>query len=226
LPNWENYKGRGDTRSDEDIAHEVAARVTKTVAIEPEKRTTPAGDKRKPVRGNATQTPLNGCKLEQSDIIRHVIGMKYSGYTQQEAFKSAGEKYDMDSGAVRSLIVRKQEATELADSEHLERCLKAYHSNLWMVRTALSEAGPRAVRTLLEVMDSKGSSEATRMKAAVAVLKMIDVDGSANANPSEKIASESLKLIKTIRTDIEQEKESHVVDCEDAEVVKDHASEN
>jgi hypothetical protein len=223
---WKNYKGRGDTRSDADIAHEVAARVTKTVAIEPEKRQTPAGDKRKPVRGKASQPPLNGCKLEQSDIIRHVIGMKYSGYTQQEAFKSAGETYDMDTRAVRALLVRKQEAAELADSEHLERCLKAYHSNLWMVRTALSEAGPRAVRTLLEVMDSKDSSEATRMKAAVAVLKMIDVDGSANANPSEKIASESLKLIKTIRTDIEQEKESHVIDCEDAEVVEDHASEN
>jgi hypothetical protein len=226
MADWKNYKGRGDTRSDADIAHEVAARVTKTVAVEPEKRTTPAGDKRKPVRGKTAHPPLNGCKLEQSDVIRHVIGMKYSGYTQVEAFASAGKEYDMTPSAVRSLVVRKQQATEIADSEHLERCLKAYHSNLWMVRTALSEAGPRAVRTLLEVMDSKDSSEATRMKAAVAVLKMIDVDGSSNANPSEKIASESLKLIKTIRTDIEQEKESHVVDCEDAEVVKDHASEN
>jgi hypothetical protein len=226
LSEWKNYKGRGDTRSDADIALEVAARVTKTVAIEPEKSQHPSGEKRKPVTAKERRPPLNGCKMEQSDIIRHVIGMKYSGYTQVEAFAAAGKEYDMHPGAVRSLVERKQEATEIADSEHLERCLKAYHSNLWMVRTALSEAGPRAVRTLLEVMDSKDSSEATRMKAAVAVLKMIDVDGSANANPSEKIASESLKLIKTIRTDIEQEKESHVIDCEDAVVIEDHASEN
>ena len=222
MADWQNYKGRGDTRSDADIAHEVAARVTKIVPVEPPKRQIPGGDKRKPTRGKEMRPPLNGCKMDQSDIIRHVIGMKYAGYTQQESFRSAGEKYDMKTDAVRSLLVRKQEAAELADAEHLERCLKAYHSNLWMVRTALSEAGPRAVRTLLEVMDSRDSSEATRMKAAVAVLKMIDVDGSANANPSEKIASESLKLIRTIRTDLEQEKESHVIDCEDAVVIEEH----
>ena len=222
MADWQNYKdGHGDTRDAEDYAHEVAARVTKPVPAAPPKRTTNAGDKRKPVTAKERRPPLNGCKMEQSDVIRHVIGMKYSGYTQVEAFAAAGKEYDMTPSAVRSLVVRKQEATEIADSEHLERCLKAYHSNLWMVRTALSEAGPRAVRTLLEVMDSKESSEATRMKAAVAVLKMVDVDGSANANPSEKIASESLKLIKSIRTDIEKEKESHVVDCEDVEVVKD-----
>ena len=221
MSDWKNYRERGDKRSDEDIAYEVAARVTKPVPPEPEKRIVPAGDKRRATHGKSNRPPLNGCNQEHSDVIRHVIGLKYSGYTQKEAFRSASDKYGMEESSVSSLIIRKQEAAELADYEHLERCLQSYNSNLWLVRTALSEAGPRAVKTLLEVMDDKKSTPATRMKAAVAILKMTDVDGSANANPSEKTAIEHLKLVKEMREALKSEKASHIVDAEYVEVTEE-----
>ena len=220
MSDWSKYKSRGDERTDEDIAHEVADRVTKTVAIEP-KRETNLGDKRRAVSGKEVRPPLNGCTQMHSDVIRHVVGLKYAGYTKREAYRSASDKYDMKQDSVASLLVRKQEATELADYEHLERCLQSYNSNLWLVRTALSEAGPRAVKTLLEVMDDHKSTPATRMKAAVAILKMTDVDGSANANPSEKTAIEHLKLIKEMRESLKKENAGHIVDAEDAEVIEE-----
>lgn len=170
--------------------------------------------------------PINGYSQRHSDIARHVMGLKYAGEAMKEAFESAAGKYEMEPHSVETLYYRKTELFNLAEMELLESAMKEYHQNLWICRTALSQAGPIAVDTLTEILKNKDASDSVKSKSAIAVLKMLDVDGSANANPSEKIVLESLKVVKQSMQNIQKGAESHIIDAEDAEIVEEDASES
>jgi hypothetical protein len=115
---------------------------------------------------------------------------------------------------VEKYYYRNKAAVTLVEEEHLTNAIKEYHTNLWAVRTMMSEAGPKAVKTIVAVMDSTKSSPNVKLKAAQAILKMMDVDGSANANPNESIAKESLRLVRDVMNKREEEQESHVIEAE------------
>ena len=85
----------------------------------------------------------------------------------------------------------------------------------------MSDAGPRAVETLIGVMDDVKSSPNIRLKAAAYILKMINVDNSAGTSPTEVAAVESLKLIKDMRSDIADNVKSTIIEAEDAVFVEE-----
>jgi hypothetical protein len=168
--------------------------------------------------------PINGFTERQSDIARHVQGFKLAGCAATEAFEKTAREFDVKPRYISNLYYEKRELFDLAESEVMESAMKEYHQNLWICRTALSQAGPMAVQTFIDAMQSEDASWNVKTKAAHAVLKLIDVDGSNNANPSEKIALESLKLVKAATVDRDNGGESHVIEAEDAVIIEDNAS--
>jgi hypothetical protein len=208
VADWKNYK---PTDEQIEYAEEVGEKLT-----EPEDkqaiRLVRGGRKKTPDYGSANLPPLTGCTKEQSDIIRELIGLKYAGFTQREAF----EKTEINPRSAISLFKRSEVAVQEAHQELMERCLKALHYNSVILRSALSEMGPRAVRVLGEVMDDKDSSAAARVNAAKIVLKMANADGSVVADDGP---SGFLVTLKDNRTGIESD--SVIIDAEDVEVLSD-----
>jgi hypothetical protein len=144
--------------------------------------------------------------------------MRFTGHTQREAF----EKANINPSKATSLMRRHQGAVEEAKQELLQACMDEYHSNLWMLRSALSEIGPRAVRTLGAVMDDKKASPATRVKAATSVLKLINVDGGAS-NYKDQGGASFLVTLKDNRDG--SETNSVIVDAEMVEELDEDTDE-
>jgi hypothetical protein len=179
--------------------------------------------------GLRDREPINGISVEKSNMLRHIVGLRYSGCSYREAFEDASETYEIKPHSVENYYYKHQREVDIVEQEHLEYALKSYHNHLWAIRSMMSDAGPRAVRTLIGVMDDKKSSPNIKLKAAAYILKMVNADGSASSNPSEHAAVEGLKLIRDLREGIKEEKESHIIDVvkfEDAEIVENDASED
>ena len=220
---WQDDKKDRETSpltDDQKAAFAVAERTTEPVAIVP-KRKTNIGDKKRTKHGRWERKPLDGLTIDKSNILRHVVGLRFSGEALREAFESAAKKYDIIPNTVEKYYYRHPEAIILAEEEHLTNAIREYHTNLWAVRTMMSEAGPAAVKCILEVMKARKSSPNVKLKAAQAIIKMIDVDGSANANPNESIAKESLKLVRDVINKREEESDSYVIEVTDVETVEE-----
>ncbi|MHA2079530.1 MAG: hypothetical protein ACW99X_18225 [Candidatus Thorarchaeota archaeon] len=169
--------------------------------------------------------PINGYSQKHSDVARHVVGLKFSNYPQREAFKSAAEHYGLSKVTVERLYYDKPTLFDLAEKELVENAITEYHQNLWVSRTALSQAGPLAVETLCSILEDEFASPSVKSKSAVAILKMLDIDGSNNANPSERVALESLKLVRSVTDKIKEKGESHVIEATEVEIIEEDASE-
>jgi len=198
--------------SENEKALATSKELTKEVKEAPKKSLSRAGGKRKEY-GKSEREPYPGLSKEDSDKIRHLVGLRFSGYTLMESFDEVG----INRGTGPGWIARRQDAYNMAEHELMETALRGYQTNLWIMRTALSELGPRAVRTLGELMDNKKESGATRLKAATAVLKMVDVDHSATGGAQEGLAKELADQIRTALSDIQSNK---IIDAEDAEVIE------
>lgn len=207
---WNKIK-KGQT--DEEAAFAVASELTKPLPPAEKTSLSRAGGKRKEY-GRSNRPPLPGCSKEDSDIMRHIVGLKYAGYTQNEAFDKVG----INRGSGGGWIARRQEAYDAADHELMELALRGYQSNLWIMRTALSELGPRAVRTLGDIMDNKKETGKTRLTAATTILKLVDVDHSATGGAAEGLAKELADALRSATSDINSGK---IVDAEDVEVIQD-----
>jgi hypothetical protein len=225
------------TNTWEDKADERLGLHTPEVKLAIEVASQTTGAKRGPAppgrgkmnNGLRDRDPINGISVEKSNMLRHIVGLRYSGDSYREAFEDAAIKYEIKPHSVENYYYKHQKEVDLVEQEHLEYALKSYHNHLWAIRSMMSDAGPRAVRTLIGVMDDKKSSPNIKLKAAAYILKMVNTDGSASSNPSEHAAVESLKLIKDLREGIQEEKESHIVEAvqiDDAEIVEDDAGED
>ena len=208
--NWGSYNKKS---SEEKKALAIAEELTKEIPEKPDNVLVKTGQKRK-VYGKSNRPPFPGLSKEESDKVRMLVGMKFNGFTLLESFEEAGINPSSGPG----WIAVRQDAYNMAEHELMELALRGYQSNLWIMRTALSELGPRAVRTLGEIMEDKRESGNTRLKAATAVLKMVDVDHSATGGAQEGLAKELADGIKDALADIRSGK---IVDAEDAEVVED-----
>jgi len=196
-------------------AFDTAQRTTTTYNEQQKNTIVPVSHK--PKNGSRERAPFEGITAEKSDMMRHIVGLRYSGRSLREAFEDAAQTYELKPHTVETYWYRRPDIVSMAEAEHLESTLQTYHKNLWSIRTMMSDAGPRAVQTLIGVMDDPKSSPNIRLKAAAYILKMINVDNSSGTSPTEVAAVESLKLIKDMRTDIAEAKESHIIDAEDAE---------
>jgi hypothetical protein len=211
LAKWDSYK-KG--QSEEEEAFATVKELTQEETKEPVTSLYKGGGKRRKEYGSSDRPPFPGCSKEDSDTLRHLVGLKYAGYTMKEAFEEVG----LAPGSGSGFIATRQDAYNMADHELMEVALRGYQSNLWIMRTALSELGPRAVRTLAEIMDNKKESGPTRLKASLAILKMVDVDHSATGGAQEGLAKELADGIRNALKDVGSGK---IIDAEDAETIED-----
>jgi hypothetical protein len=206
---WDGYR-----QQEADEAVKEAGQFIKPI---PQEKTSiaPAGRKRRQYN-RSDRPPFEGCSVDESDQLRQIVAYKFAGYTQREALENVG--LSPTSGS--AWITRRSNAYLQAEKEHLESCLRSYQTNLWVCRTALSEIGPRAIKTLAEIMDDKRVSASTRAKVATTILKLVDVDHSATGGANESLAKEFVGFLKEARQGIKGETIVDL-DAEEAEVVND-----
>lgn len=185
-----------------------------TEKIPQEKMNLIAGGRKRREYGSTSRPPLPDCSVEDSERIRHIVALRFAGYTLAEC----AEEVELNPGYIQAWMTRNQDAVGLAEQEQMERCLRAYQTNLWIVRTGLSELGPRAIRTLAEIMADRKASHSTRKDCAIAVLKLMDVDHSATGGTNEGLAKEFVSFLKEARREINSER---IVEADEAEVIED-----
>jgi hypothetical protein len=219
---WRGYQRR-QAENDASGALAIADRATEPLPEEPKRNLQKAGIQRRTEYVPWKRTPLNGYSQKQSDVARMVVAMRLGGFALEDCFEAAAEEYELATITVKKYWYEKKELFGLAEIEHSENAIKKYGKNVAVCRTMLSDAGPDAVRTLVDVMRNPDASDSVRSKTAVAVLKMLDVDGSATGTKSEDIAMKSLNIAKAAM-DREKEQDSHIITVE-AETLKEDESE-
>lgn len=163
--------------------------------------------------GKTNLPPFEGLNEENSEKIRIAVGAIFSGYSQKKACELSGIPPNNYVNFQRSHL----QAFEAAEKEIVERSYTRYHQNLWIIRTALTEAGPRAVRTIIDLMDNPKIAPGVRVKAAMGLLKMANVTGEA-ASGSEELKFELAETIRDARKEVKSES---ILEAEDAEVIED-----
>jgi len=223
----EKAQNRKDAAEKSKDPLKVADKVTKPVTIVPA-RTTSVGKRRRVTHNQWDREPIDGYSLRDSDIARHVMGLKYGGEAMREAFASAAVKFELKPHSVESIFYKKRELFELAEQELMEMVAREYCQNLSMIRTSMSGVGLKAVDTIDEILDDPDASASVKSKCAIAVLKMLDVDGSASTNPNARVALESLKVVRDVKIASMKGEESHIqdVEAEDAVVVEEEEDED
>lgn len=200
------------TTAKEDLEQALAASevVTKPFKVV-ERRKTPGGSKRALARNNTRwREPLDGLDVKHSDQMRTIVAGRMAGKTLDEAAEMAG----ISITSASNLIRRNQHAYDLAVQEVGSRYVEEYQMNMFVLKTALSEVGIKALNTLVSVMDDPKSAAGVRVKAAQAVLKMINIDGSATAGAKVNVEGDFIKILK-----LPQESDAfnnpHVIDAEE-----------
>lgn len=212
MADWSAYKKTDKESKEIDEAFEFARNVDKPTKAE-QKSISPVRGKKAKAYGASVLPPLDGATQEESDIIREFVALDLAGYS----VAAAAEKAGVTTNKIEYLKRSRPKAIEEAEREIVVASQRRYHRNLWVVRTALTEAGPRAVRTLVNLMDDINVPANHRVNAAIAVLKMIDVDGSASTG-NESLKNEIASAIRDAREEIKSER---IVDADDAEVIED-----
>jgi hypothetical protein len=158
-----------------------------------ERRKTPGGSKRMLARNNTRwREPLDGLDIKHSDWMRTIVAGRMAGKTIDEAAEMAG----ISTTSANNLIRRNHHAYDLAVQEVGTRYAEEYQINLFVLKTALSEVGIKALNTLVDVMDNPESAAGVRVKAAQAVLKMVNLDGSAGAGAKVNVEGDFIKILK------------------------------
>ena len=227
---WQEFqKEKAENRKDAEEKSKdplkVADKVTKPVTIVPV-RTTSVGKRRRVTHNQWDRDPIDGYSLRYSDIARHVMGLKYGGEAMREAFASAAVKFELKPHSVESIFYKHRELFELAEQELMEMVAREYCQNLSMIRTSMSGIGLKAVDTIDEILGDPDASASVKSKCSIAVLKMLDVDGSASSNPNARVALESLRVVRDVKIASMKGAESHVIDAEDAVVVEEEENED
>ena len=186
------------------------------------KRKTNVGDRRRATHGSWNREPIDGYTMDHSEVARRVIGLKYAGFALREAFEDAGEKYNLRPHSVENLYYKKKRLFDLAEVEHVGNALREENFNRAVCKTMLSQAGPMAVETLVEVLENEKSTPNLKSKTAIAILKMLDIDGSASGQRSgEAATTEYLKLVKEVVENRNKEQESSIIEAEDVEILEE-----
>jgi len=215
--NGNSWEDHNDNRKDPELAPEVK----EALEVADKNTTGRAIQTRKNFDyGSRVRKPLDGITLHKSNIIRHIVALKFGGYSLGEAFDDSSVKFDVLPNTIEKYFYHHADAVKLAKAEHLEFALEDFHSNLISGNAMLSESVPLAVKTLTEVMKDDSASANVKAKTAIAVLKMSGVGAPKHGAAPEEAAVESLKLIKDMRSDMNKEKESHIINADCVEVVE------
>ena len=168
--------------------------------------------------GGTDRPPLDGASARVSEIFRRVLAARFSGFTVKEACIQIG----IDSSRLNKHKREFPAAWQQANQEIKEAVLQNLAANIWIVRSALSDVAPHAVRCLYELITSRTVKDSIKKDAAVQVLKLLDIDGSASLGATISEAAYAFKdLADATRETFEND---HIIDVVDAEEVEDDDS--
>jgi hypothetical protein len=167
--------------------------------------------------GGTDRPPLDGASPRVSEIFRRVLASRFSGFTVKEACTQIG----IDSSRLNKHKRDFPAAWQAANQEIKEAVLQNLAANVWIVRSALSDVAPHAVRCLYELITSRTVKDSIRKDAAVQVLKLLDIDGSASLGATISEAAYAFKDLADATR--ETFKNDHIVDinAEEAETIDD-----
>jgi len=202
-----------------DEARKAQRKTQEEVAHESEKSALSHYGAKRRYYGKAILPPFDGVSDENSELIRDYVAFEFMGYSQTKIIEKLqeGNFTDKKYQAIRATLMRYPKAVEAAREEASKQCMLRYHQNLWVIRAALTDAGPKAISTIIELMGNKDVAPGTRLKASTEVLKMLNVAGTASAG-SEQVKFEIAGAIRDAREEV---KSDRIVEAEDAEVIED-----
>lgn len=202
---WQHRKKTTEEEKDAEVIREASA-LAKSLEKPAKAKTV----------GRSNMPPFDGVSQTTSDRIRKAAALKLAGYSNN----AIADELEISASAATELRTKHPKAFDQATKEITEQAQLKYYQNLWIVRTAISEAGPRAVRTLCDVMDSTKATPAHRLKAADIILKLLDVDFSVS-NGKEELKEEIAQTIREARV---LATPSTIIEAEDAEVIQDEGN--
>lgn len=164
----------------------------------------------RPVKAHLARAPLAGVSRMMSDRIKLIVSMEYSGFSDAEI----ANKLDTTAQYVGQMRIHHPMAFEDARKDHLAEASRQYHMNMYRVKAAISDAGPRAVKTLDEIMSDRENPPGVRSRAAEAILKLLGAN--------ERIVMESnvaKEFLNTIKDATGTQEDMYIVDADSEEVV-------
>lgn len=207
---WDALRRKEEMTDEEMAASATLSEVKDMVPVRPRH-----GPQKYVGFGTRNRKPLNGCTQRQSDILRHVVALKYQGYTKREAFESAAQKFEIKPITAENTWYHHPKGIELAEQEHLGNVLEQYHINMLRVSNLLSDAAPLAVETLVRVMKAQKASPNVKASAARDIIKLAKIDSATPQDKSESPTVEALKIVRDI-TDAAKGN-SHVINADEVE---------
>lgn len=110
------------------------------------------------------------------------------------------------------------EGWQAAHQEIKEAVLQNLAANVWITRSALSDVAPHAVRCLYDLITSRTTKDSIKKDAAVQVLKLLDIDGSASLGATISEAAYAFKdLADATRERFENDNIIPIIEADDYE---------
>ena len=139
--------------------------------------------------GDPNRPNLSGATKRTSDVFRHLIAARFAGHTVKEGCEMLG----IGASDLNKLKRTHTDAWKEAHQEIKEAVLQNLAANVWITRSGLSDVAPHAVRCLYEIITDRKVGAGIRKDAAVQVLKLLDIDGSASLGATVSEAAYAFK---------------------------------
>lgn len=170
---------------------------------------------RRPANKFKVVKSLPGTQSAEIDFrIRAIVGMRYQGIPDRKIEESLG----LYQKAVNEYEIRHPEAFDAAESDAAALIMRDYYRNVNVVRAAVGESGPLAVETLRKLMNDSEAKDEVRLRAAKAILDLLDVGSSPVPHGAAATIDAVTNTIKTVY-DItkDSQRESTIVATVEAE---------
>jgi hypothetical protein len=142
---------------------------------------------------------------------------RFAGHTVAEACTMVGT----DKSNLNKCKRNNPDGWQAAHQEIKEAVLQNVAANVWITRSALSDVAPHAVRCLYELIVSRTATDVVRKDAAIQVLKLLDIDGSASLGATISEAAYAFKdLADATREEFENRNIVDVIEAEGSEVIE------
>ena len=156
--------------------------------------------------GEVNRPPLKGATPAVSQLFRSVLACRFAGHTVKEACTMLGTTSSELNKAKRKFPTAWTEAHQ----EIKEAVLQNVAANVWITRSALSDLAPHAVRCLFDLITNRNTKDSIKKDAAIQVLKLLDIDGSASLGATISEAAYAFKdLADATRERFEND---HIID--------------
>ena len=171
-------------------------------------------------RDRTQHAHLPGVTKQSGDRIQAIVALRIQGFRDVDIAKHLGT-FQPEISRLESNF---PDAFAKAEIHALTQAERKYKINMWSVRAALSEAGPKLVNVLIELAENPEVKDNVRKDAAIAGLNLMGVGytrTTVGGKDSKLNAGAANMFIQAVK---DKEQEYQVVDAEDVEYVEEENS--